>query len=186
MSINKFFVVSSLFFLINFSNCFSQDDSDKVRIGPDELQISKGGHFFNFADKNKVNIEVIVLGTSAGKYLIPQGTTLFDFLIMIGGTGSRILDDVKIVRFKSESPILQAKDVSEYDYGDLYGDKQDILRSQPNPQLKPGDMVIVPEPKAADQSIFYYIRETVAFVASLVTFYYLIDNLINRTTYRYP
>ena len=86
MSSFRFFTVLILFVLFSFNLCFSQNDSDKVRVGPEELQISKGGHYFNFSDKNKVNIEVIMLGMGAGKYLIPKGTTLFDFLIMAGGT----------------------------------------------------------------------------------------------------
>lgn len=181
LSLYKFGLIFLLFFLVSVNNSYSQIDSSKIRIGPDELQVSKGARYFNFSDKNKVNIEVIVLGTGAGKYLIPEGTSIFDFLIMMGGTASDILDDVKIVRFKTETPIMQAKEVSEYDYGDLYGDKMDILKSKPNPFLKPGDMVIVPEPRSADQSLFYYIRETVLFIGTLISFYYLIDNLVYRT-----
>lgn len=167
-----------LLFLIISKVSFAQNDSDKIKIGPEELQISKGGHYFNFADKNKVNIEVTLLGLGAGKYLIPQGTTLFDFLIMAGGTASKSLEDVKVVRFRSETPRLQGKDVLQYEYDDLYGDKEEILRSHPNPMLRPGDMIIIPEEQA--QSIFYYIRETILFIGTLVSFYYLIDNIIRR------
>ena len=173
-----------MFFLFSSGICFSQDtenDSDKVRIGPDEIISPKGGHFFNFADKNKVNIEVIVLGISAGKYLIPQGTTLFDFMIMIGGTQDYVLEEIKIVRFKSESPKLQATEVKNYHLDNLYGDKADILKPMNNPPLKPGDMLILPNAKPPSQSIFYYIQTTVSFVATILSFYYLIDNL----TYRY-
>lgn len=169
-------VLLSFYTLTNIS--FSQNDSDKIRIGPEELQVSKGGHYFNYADKNKVNIEVTLLGLGSGKYLIPQGTTLFDFLLMAGGTASRSLEDVKIVRFKSETPRLQGKEVLQYQYDELYGNKEDILQTYPNPMLKPGDMIIIPE--AQTQSVFYYIRETITFVGTLVSFYYLIDNIIRR------
>lgn len=173
-----------IFILISTNNCFSQNDSDKIKIGPEELQIAKGGHYFNFSDKNKVNIEIIVLGLGAGKYLLPQGTTLFDLLIMVGGTNEHTVEEIKIVRFNTETPILKANEVKVYNFLDLYGDDKEIYGSQKNPMLKPGDMVILPEPQVAERSLFYYIRETITFVGTLVSFYYLIDNLIYRTYYR--
>ncbi|MEO8666559.1 MAG: hypothetical protein ABI462_13790 [Ignavibacteria bacterium] len=178
MSSSRILLTFLLFFLSITNISFSQNDSSNIRVGPEELQMAKGGHYFNFADKNKINIEVILLGLGAGKYLIPQGTTLFDFMIMAGGTASRYLEDITIVRLKSETPKLQGKEVFHYDFADLYGDENDILRSQPNPMLKPGDMIIIPE--AEGQSVFFYIRETIAFVGTLVSFYYLIDNIIRR------
>lgn len=180
MSSFRFYSALILFIFISINNCFSQNDSDKVRVGPEELQISKGGHYFNFSDKNKVNIEVIMLGLGAGKYLIPKGTTLFDFLIMAGGTSEYIMEDVKIVRFSSESPKMKATEVINYDdLADLYGNKEDILRTKKNPVLQPGDMLIVPQEKS-EQSIFYYIQQTIYFVGTLLSFYYLIDNTYNR------
>ncbi len=184
MSLNKIFFSFLIFISVSVNICFSQDDSDKVKIGPEELQVAKGGHYFNFADKNKVNIEIIVLGLGAGKYLIPQGTTLFDLLIMVGGTDERTVDEIRIVRFNSESPILKGSEVIEYNYSALYGDNKEILQAQRNPMLRPGDMVILPPPKDANQSVFYYIRETVSFIATIISFYYLIDNLVYRYNYR--
>jgi hypothetical protein len=181
LSSYRIFLVFLFFVLINATNCFSQNDSDKIKIGPEELQISKGGHYFNYSDKNKVNIEVIVLGIGAGKYLIPQGTSLFDLLIMLGGTDERTVDEIKVVRFNTETPILKGYEVKEYNYADLYGDPQDILKPQKNPLLKPGDMVILPSPRDATNNLFTYIRDTIAFVGTLVSFYFLIDNLVYRT-----
>jgi len=170
-----------LFIFFSFNSSYSQNDSDKVRVGPEELQISKGGHYFNFSDKNKVNIEIIVLGLGAGKYLIPKGTTLFDLLIMAGGTSEYIMEDIKILRFSSESPKMKVTEVLKYDdLADLYGNKEDILKTKKNPELKPGDMIIVPQEKPGDQSLFYYIQQTIYFVGTLLSFYYLIDNTYNR------
>ncbi len=168
-----------LFFFVSINFCFSQNDSDKIRVGPEELQINRGGNYFNFADKNKVNIEITVLGSFAGKYLIPQGTNLFDFLIMVGGTSPYILEDIKIVRFRSETPKIQATEVFYYQMDNLYGDKQDILQPIKNPLLKPGDMIIVPQPPTT-QNLFFYIQQVITFVGTLVTFYYLIDNITAR------
>ena len=102
---------------------------------------------------------------------------------MSGASSSAMLEEVKIVRFKSDSPKLQASEVLEFNLDGLYGDKQDILRPLSNPNLKPGDMVIVPEVDDS-RSLFYYIQTTITFVSTLVTFYYLIDNLIYRQQYR--
>lgn len=184
MILKRSYFLIIVLFIVSFQNGFSQlADSNYIKIGPEELQRFKGGHYYNFADKNKVNIEIILLGNLAGKYLIPEGTKLFDFLIMSGASSSNMLEDVKIVRFKSDSPKLQASEVLEYNLDGLYGDKQDILRPVSNPILKPGDMVIVPEVNDG-RSLFYYIQTTITFVSTLVTFYYLIDNLIYRQQYR--
>ncbi len=162
-------------------NGFTQNDSDKIKVGPEEIMSAKG-NYHNFADKNKVNIEIVVLGSVPGRYLIPQGTSLFEFLLMAGGTSSYLVDDIKIVRFRSETPNLKGSEVMEYNFTDLYSDdKRDILRSQKNPVLRPGDMIVLPEPKVAEQTIFYYIRETIYFIGTLVSFYYLIDNVIRRS-----
>ncbi len=169
-----------LFFIVFGNTGYSQNDSNKILIGPEDLQNAKGGHYFNFADKNKVNIEVTILGTAAGRYLIPQGTTLFELLLMGGVTNSYLVEKIKLVRFSSETPALRGSEVLEYSYIDLYGDNKDILKSQKNPVLRPGDMIILPETKAANETLFYLITQTISFVGTLVSFYYLIDNIIRR------
>lgn len=169
-----------LFFFIFSVSVKSQNDTDKIKIGPEELQSLKGGHYYNFSDKNKVNIEVMLLGGVAyGKYLIPEGTTLFDLIIMSGGANTYTMEDVKVVRFKTETPKMQGRDVVQYDYSGLFGDKEDILEAKSNPMLRAGDWVIVPEPKP-DRDIFFYITQTITFIGTLVSFYYLIDNIVRR------
>jgi len=172
-----------LFFTICLSgNAYSQLDSDYVKIGPEELLKPGAGNYFNFSDKNKVNIEVILLGgSSPGKYLLPQGSTLLDFLIMSGNTKSDFSDDVKILRLKTETPILQARSYKQFEFDKFYNDDpEEILMAYKNPLLEPGDLLILPEVKT-DQNIFFYIRETVYFIGTLISFYYLIDNLVRRT-----
>lgn len=171
-----------MFFAICMSSeVYSQLDSDKVKIGPEELLKPGAGNYFNFSDKNKVNIELILLGgTSPGKYLVPKGTTLLDFLIMAGITKSDYSENVKILRLKSETPIFQARTYKQYEFDQLYDDDHDeLLMAYKNPLLEAGDLIIVPEVKT-DQNVFYYIRETIYFVGTLISFYYLIDNLVRR------
>ena len=47
-----------LVFLTNVNPSYSQFDSSKIKAGPEELNMAKGGNYFNFADKNKINIHV--------------------------------------------------------------------------------------------------------------------------------
>ncbi|MBS1517227.1 MAG: hypothetical protein JSS91_03995 [Bacteroidetes bacterium] len=182
MNLNRIALALLLFFAVSVSDGFSQLDSDYVKIGPEELLKPGAGHYFNFSDKNKVNIEIIMLGgPGPGRYLIPKGTTLFDLMIMAGGTKSDFVDDIKILRLKSETPILQAQTFKEYSFVDLYDNSRDeILKAYKNPELQPGDLVIAPQVKEA-QNIFYYIRETIYFIGTLISFYYLVDNLIRRS-----
>lgn len=166
--------------MINNNLSISQIDSSNIRIGPDQLQAPGGGNFFNYSDKNKVNIEVIKIGGSGGgRYLIPQGTTIFDFLIMAGGTGKKIVEEIKIVRFSSDTPKLKGNEVIELSFENLYGDNRDILKGQPNPILKPGDMIILPEITDAP-TFWFYVREVISYVGTFVSFYYLIYNIFRR------
>ncbi|MEZ4822999.1 MAG: hypothetical protein R2942_11475 [Ignavibacteria bacterium] len=91
-----------------------------------------------------------LLGNLAGKYLIPEGTKLFDFLIMSGAAAhnagrcrscdskafSKITESVK----KFWNIILKDFTVTNRTYLDPLS----------NPNLKPGDMVIVPKLVMAD------------------------------------
>lgn len=174
IKLSFYFLVLFLFFTFNFT--YSQDD-DKVRIGPEEIQRPGGAHYYNYADKNKVNLEVTLIGGGAsGKYLIPEGTTVFDLLIMAGGTSSQSLEDVKLVRFKSDTPLLQGKEVIQLNFSDLYGDKQEILKSQQNPKLRPGDMIIIPESQTG-QPFWFYVQQVLSYIGTLISFYYLIYGL---------
>ncbi len=67
-----------LSFIFQASLSFSQDSSD-IRIGTDEIT-KTGPNYYNYADKDKVNIEVSLWGyvKNPGRYLIPQGTKAID------------------------------------------------------------------------------------------------------------
>ena len=178
ISIRTAFVLM-LVFLTNVSPSYSQFDSSKIKAGPEELNMAKGGNYFNFADKNKINIEVTIIGgAGSGRYLIPEGTSVFDLLLMSGGTGRKNVDDIKLLRFASETPQLKPNEIIQLKYENLYSEeKSDILKSNLNPLLKPGDMIIVPEVKPDQQSFWYYAREVISYVGTFVSFYYLIYNI---------
>jgi hypothetical protein len=155
-------------------------DSNKIKAGPEDLLQQKGGRYFNFSDKNKVNFEITIIGgTSPGKYLVPEGTTLFDLILMAGGTQEEIMEDIKVVTLNSESPTLKSRNVTEFDYSTLYGTKKDITKTLQNPIIRPGDLVILPNVKPANPfGAFYYITQITYFLSSLISFYFLLERLV--------
>ena len=181
ISIRTAFVLM-LVFLTNINISFSQFDSSKIKAGPEELNMAKGGNYFNFADKNKINIEVTIIGgAGSGRYLIPTGTTVFDLLLMSGGTGRKNVEDIKLVRFASETPQLKPNEVILLKYETLYSEeKADITKGNLNPILKPGDMIIVPAVRPDQQSFWFYAREVISYVGTFVSFYYLIYNIFRN------
>ena len=97
---------------------------------------------------------------------------------MSGGTGRKNVEDVKLLRFSSETPQLKPNEIIQLRFENLYADeKSDILKSNLNPLLKPGDMIIVPEIRADQQSFWFYAREVISYVGTFVSFYYLIYNI---------
>ena len=143
------------------------------------LNAAKGGNYFNFADKNKVNIEITLIGgNGSGRYLIPQGTTVFDILLMSGGAGRRNLGGIKLLRFASDTPKLKPNEVIELDFSTLYSeDVKEIKSSSLNPVLKAGDMVIVPRPASEPQSFWVYLTTIMSYATTLISFYYVITNV---------
>ena len=157
-------------------------DSNKVKAGPEDLMEKNSGKYFNFSDKNKVNIEIIVIGGAAsGKYLIPDGTTLFDFILMAGVTSEEIMEDIKVVSISTESPTFKTRNITEFDYSTLYGSKKDIAKSMQNPVIRPGDMILLPDVKPSNPfGAFYYITQITYFLTSLISFYFLLERLVRE------
>ena len=168
-------------FIFNSGIVYSQFDfldSSKIKIGPEDLQSIKG-NYHNYGDKNKVNIEVIVIGgTTSGKFLIPQGTTVFELLLMANSSSEHGVEDVKLIRFSSETPKMKGTEVIFLDFDNLYNDsKSEIMKAMNNPVLKPGDMLVVPAPPDR-YTFWFYAREIISYVGTFVSFYYLIYNLV--------
>ncbi|MCY7362418.1 MAG: hypothetical protein LH629_10205 [Ignavibacteria bacterium] len=166
-------------FMINANYSFSQFDSSKIKIGPEELSTGKGGNYFNYADKNKVNIEITIIGgAGTGRYLIPEGTTVFEILLMSGGTGRRALDEIKLVRFASSTPKLKINEVINLDFADLYSDDmRELVKANSNPVLKPGDMLIVPAIRPDPLPFWTIVTQIMSYVTTLISFYYVISNV---------
>lgn len=172
-------------FFINIGNSYSQFDSSKIKVGPEELLSGRGGMYFNFADKNKVNFEVTIIGgVGTGRYLIPKGTTVFDLLLMSGGTIRTQVDDVKLVRFSSDTPKLKINEVIQLDFSSMYSEEvPDIKKANLNPILKPGDMLIVPELVPPSPGFWQVVITIMSYLTTLISFYWVIDNIVRRYNY---
>ena len=155
-------------------------DSNDVRIGVEELRKS-GANYYNYADLDKVNIEVNLWGyvKSPGKYLIPQGTTAIDLITLGGGpTIDAMLNDIRIVRLKNDTLNISKDQIINIDYNDFL--REDKIKSgmKKNPVLMPGDIILVPgEPR-------YFFRENLSIILSvgsfLLTATVLVINIVNK------
>ena len=81
----SFFIRFSILIILTIpSSLLSQIDREKV--GNNEINSQQGG-YYNYGDKDRVNIEVNIWGyvKFPGKYLIPKGSTVMDLISYSGG-----------------------------------------------------------------------------------------------------
>jgi hypothetical protein len=142
----KYFI--SFFILISVTNIYSQ--VDRERVGTDQM-LSQQGAYFNFGDKDKVNIEVSVWGYARypGRYLIPKGTTVQDLISYSGGpVVDTKVEDIRLYRPKNDSLNITQDQVIKLNYNDLFWEERIRNVTRENPVLMPGDVLIFPgEPR---------------------------------------
>jgi len=139
---------------------------DRQTVGNDIPNNQQGG-YYNYGDKDKVNIEVNIWGfvRYPGKYLIPKGSTVMDLISYSGGpvTESK-LEDIRLFRPKNDS--LNIRDqLINFDYNDLLWEgparERRNFKNKNNVSLEPGDILIFPgEPR-------YFTRDNVNFILSI-------------------
>ena len=85
MSIFKKYFLTFILIFISYNYSYSQPDREQV--GNENLLNISGGAFYNYAQKNKVNIEVNIWGyvKNPGKYLVPKGVTVQGLISYAGG-----------------------------------------------------------------------------------------------------
>lgn len=157
----------------------AQDPNE--RIGIDEI-LKTGLHYYNYADKDKVNIEVSMWGyiKSPGKYLIPNGTTLLDIITLGGGPNTdAILNDIRIIRLKNDSLGIKKDTIFVFDYNDFLWEEKIKKVNRINPVLYPGDIVLIPgEPR-------FFFKDNLAIILSiastLISLAILVTTIINLT-----
>lgn len=157
----KFFKTFTLVFLGIPAILFSQ--IDRQQVGNDILNSQQGG-YFNYGNKDKVNIDVNVWGyvKFPGKYLIPRGSTIMDLISFSGGplTESK-LEDIRLLRLRNDSLKIYKDQVLTIDYDDLFWKDRISSKDKSNFELLPGDILILTgEPR-------YFARDNVNFILSI-------------------
>lgn len=130
--------------ILSVNIAHGQDKSE--RVGYEDI-IKTGTNYYNYADKDKVNFEVSVWGyvKSPGKYLIPNGTSFIDLISLCGGPMvDAKLEDIRIVRLKNDTLNVKEEKIINLNYNDfLWEEKISSVKKQ-NPQLYPGDIILIP------------------------------------------
>lgn len=157
----KFFKIFILIFSIIPAISFSQ--FDKQRVGNDNAVNQQGG-FYNYGDKDKVNIDVNVWGyvKYPGKYLIPKGATILDLISYSGGPliDSK-LEDIRLYRPKNDSIKLSKDELLLIDYNDLLWEERIKSKNKVNMVLNPGDILILTgEPR-------FFARDNVNYILAI-------------------
>ena len=174
-------IVISIFVLVLIiPNLSSAQDSSDIRIGEDQI-LKSGPNYYNYSDKDKVNIEVSMWGyvRNPGKYLVPQGTRIIDLIPLGGGpTVEANLEDIRIVRLKNDTLSISKDQIIKVNYNDFLWEDDISSSAKKNPQLMPGDMVLLPgEPR-------YFFRENLGMILSissaLISLAILILNITNN------
>lgn len=140
---------------------FSQVDRQKVG---NESFFNQQGGFFNYGDKDNVNIDVNVWGfvKFPGKYLIPEGSTVQDLISYSGGPiVDAKLEEVILYRPKNDSLGNFKDKLIDLSYNDLFWEEVRQGKDRMNPVLKPGDILVIRgEPR-------YFARDNVNFILSI-------------------
>ena len=159
-------ILTGIILLLIVSSNVSYSQDDRERIGEDEL-LKSGPNYYNYSDKDKVNIEVSLWGyvKNPGKYLIPRGTTAIELITLGGGpTTEALLNDVRLVRMKNDSLNISSDQIIRMDYNDFLWEEQIRSGTKKNPVLLPGDMVLLPgEPR-------YFFRDNLGIILSISSF----------------
>ena len=151
---------TAVFLLATINLSIGQDK--KERIGLDEI-VKKDINYYNYAENDKVNIEVGVWGyvKNPGKYLIPRGTTFVDLVTLCGGPLSEAkMEDVRVLRMKNDSLNIKEDIVINLNYNDFLFEDRIQKVNRLNPVLNPGDIILIP----GGQKISF--RENLAFILS--------------------
>jgi len=123
------------------SSVFSQVDKERVGTLP---VFSQTGGYYNFGDKEKVNIDVSVWGyvKFPGKYTVPKSTSLVDILSYSGGpiTDAK-LEEIRLVRLRNDSLQRFKDQIYFFNYNDLMWNNHitDTLKVR-DIELMPGDI----------------------------------------------
>ena len=173
------FVFCLILFIVSCCKYVNAQD-DKERIGLEEI-MKTGINYYNYADKDKVNIEVIVWGgiKNPGKYLIPAGTTVIDLITLAGGPVSEeTIEFVKLIRMKNDSLKSQTDRIINLDYRGFFDKEKKSSYKYVNPVVQAGDMVTIPMEE--EKTFWDYFKDVYGYIVPLAALILSILNLTNN------
>ena len=132
----------SLFLLPSFSKTLSQVKDYRLGKPFDERNMQKGA-YYDYSQPDQVNIDVSLWGgvQFAGRYTVPITTTVLDLLSLAGGPQEKsLLEDIRIYRKDADSSHLMIK----FSYNDLMWEENLRFSENTIPDLKAGDVIIIP------------------------------------------
>lgn len=139
-------------------NLYAQD----VKIGAQENVYRQQGGFYDYSDPRYLNIMVNIWGyvRFPGKYYVPEQSKIIDLISYAGGpTPDAHLDDVRLYRTTPQG----GTEFRKFDMEDLWFSDKRYTRIENLPQLKAGDIVVVPgEPRL-------YLRDYISIAATVTS-----------------
>ncbi len=151
-------VITLLVFFSLVYSVYSQD----VKIGTQEGRYNPQGGFYDYSDPRYVNIMVNIWGyvRYPGKYYVPEQSKIIDLISYAGGpVPDAHLDDVRLYRTTQQG----GTEFYKYNMEDLMFKSKEITMIENLPQLKAGDIVVVPgEPRL-------YLRDYISIAATVTS-----------------
>lgn len=164
--------VPILFFLLSIS-LFAQKDYE-IGASPLDRNYRQGG-LFDYSDPTSVNMKVAVWGFMRypGRYIVPVNTTVADLLSYAGGpTDDANLEDIRLYRVMEDSTQIMIK----INYNDLFWEDRLESRKKYVPEIKGGDIILVP---GAPRLYFKdWFSITLSVVSTLISLSILILNIV--------
>lgn len=148
-----------LILILLFSiNLFGQD----IKVGAQENRFNQQGGFYDYSDPRYVNIMVNIWGyvKFPGKYYVPEQSKVIDLISYAGGpTPDAHLDDVRLYRTAQKGET----EFYKFNLEDMMFKVREITEIEKLPQLKAGDIIVVPgEPRL-------YLRDYISITATVTS-----------------
>jgi SLBB domain len=167
MKLKNIFLPALLLFLMVTANSFAQED---VQIGKSVNEnYRSNGALYDYSDPNGINIKVMVWGyvKYPGQYIVPSSTNSNQLLSLAGGpTPDANLDEMKLFRVNADN----RQTIIAFNYSDLLSGDPGLGRPIKIPDLKPGDILLVPgSPKWSTRDYLSLVLSIISALASVAT-----------------
>lgn len=148
-----------LFILLLFTITSNAQD---IKLGAQEGRFNYQGGFYDFSDPRYLNIMVNIWGyvKFPGKYYVPEQSKIIDLISYAGGpTPDAHLHDIRLYRQSDKGNT----ELLKFDMEDLMFKSELQTNVSKLPQLKAGDIIVVPgEPRL-------YLRDYISITATVTS-----------------